>query len=154
MMQNEHSFINKDTRQKEVSPGNLYISLDYILQIGYCLKNIIKGVLTFNNPKLADGGEIAKILKSYKLGTFTPDLRNIQFSAEDKQLLEFVTTIIIWYGKYLIPAKAEEAIRSPAHNIVKLRETFFNLYDKLSQEMESTGNLALHLHKFNRQTKE
>ncbi len=125
----------------------------YFLQIGYCLENMIKGILTYHNPQLVDGKEIAKRLKSHKLVTFTPDLRNIQFGEDDKQLLEFVTEIIIWFGKYPIPTKAQEAVRSAAYRVDKVRDAFFSLYDKLSQEMESTGNLKQHLHCYSRQYK-
>lgn len=136
-------------REKSYPDRNYTPTLDniYFLQIGYSLENMIKGLLLFENPDLVAKRKLDVSIKSHNLSKLAAMLK-IELSDDEKELLDFITPHIIWYGKYPIPADALDSIGSSFHQIEKVREFFLSLYKKLSKKMEETGKLKDHLHNY------
>lgn len=119
----------------------------YFLLIGYCLEDMIKGILVYENPTLVSGGKLARSIKHHDLGDLARRIK-IELSEEEKQLLDFLTPNIEWYSKYPIPANALDSIGSSGHQINTVREIFLVIYQKLSDKMQATGSLKAHLHNY------
>jgi len=119
----------------------------YFLTIGYCLENMMKGIIIFQDPDHVANGKLSRQVKSHDLARLAK-LTGVIFSDDEQRFFDFITPSIKWYGKYPIPTKAEDSIGSSNHSIEEVRKHFLNIYRKLSLKMESTGKLKVHLHSY------
>ena len=119
----------------------------YVLMIGYCLENMIKGLLIFNDPTLTSGKSLNKKIKTHNLSRLSKGLK-VPFTEEESQLMDVITVYIEWLAKYPIPTKASETLSSWGLSIESVRCIFVDIYRKLSLEMQATGLLSEHMHNY------
>lgn len=108
----------------------------YFIQIGYCLENLIKGILIRDNPSLVYRNEISKTIDTHNLKELARSLP-IHLNEIELDLLEFLKHHILWYGKYPIPKKSKDLVQRSGHSVDRVREIFFIIYKKLILNIKS-----------------
>ncbi len=81
----------------------------YYFNIGLCLENMLKGVLCYRNPDLIAGTKIDRKIKHHRLKELAL-MTGLNFSVDEKSLLNFLTTYVRWFGRYPIPADSAETV--------------------------------------------
>jgi len=139
-------YINTLKTEKEIDRGYIpQLDSVYFLQIGYCLENMLKGIMIFENPVLIQGSRIDDSITSHSLLNFAEKIQKIVFTKEEKKLLEFLTKSILWYSKYPIPKTVNKVIGSSGHKIDNVRLCFEGIYRKLSRYMQVNCDLPTHM---------
>lgn len=119
------------------TPG---VDFPYFLMIGYCLENMIKGLLIEQRPLLTSGRKLSQDITNHNLPVLSAKLK-IDFTDEEKDLLIFLYRNIEWLAKYPIPKDSYNSIVATSYILLEVRKLFKAIYGKLSNAMTATGAL-------------
>lgn len=93
--------VHKDGK---VEPVLHYHRPAYLL-MGLCLEGLLKGLLVARNPLLVGQGKLDGSLKTHDLAKLLSAAK-ILFKKEEEDLINRLTTSVVWMSKYPIPTAA------------------------------------------------
>lgn len=132
---NNASFIctySSETGEIIQRPG---VSRTYMLIIGLSLENLIKGLLISEEPNYVKDGRLdSAITSGHNLYSLSNKSTTFTFTEEEQTLLKILSDAIPNWGKYPTPKKFEQIV-GETHSTPEIRETFFNLYNKLERDI-------------------
>lgn len=78
----------------------------YMMLTGFCLENLVKGILISRNPSLVNQQRIDPSLLSHEAISLLPS--DILLTDREKELLTRLQQYAIWSGRYPIPVRSHE----------------------------------------------
>ena len=138
----DHSELINERKTENVytRPYTPILDHTYFLLICLSIENLLKGLILYANPTLI-ANKLDKSISNHdleKLSKFT----TINFSDDENDFLIMASTIISWYSRYPIPRNANQIIQSANFDYNKIRNTYLQLFSKLSFEMKTSGGLT------------
>lgn len=101
------AYIYKNADGSTAKTSRPLVSRPVLLLYGLGLENILKGLLISENPNLLRGGKLSKHLQTHDLAKLSKRLTSIQFDSSELELLEFLSDIVPYHGRYPVPRGAE-----------------------------------------------
>lgn len=97
------------------------VSRPVLLLYGLSIENLLKGLLISEKPELLQGGKLSKHLQGHDLVKLCRRLESIQFDDSELKLLELLSDVVPYHGRYPVPRgaesiKPEQYISESVHN--------------------------------------
>jgi hypothetical protein len=89
----------------------------YLLLIGFALENILKGYCVLRHPDLIYGSNFDKRLATHDLKKIAQKL-HLKLSEDEAELLQKLSRIVKWDGRYPIPLEPEEYGRCAKEDVM------------------------------------
>ncbi|WP_147407601.1 hypothetical protein [Pseudooceanicola algae] len=101
------AYIHKNADGSTTEARRPLVSRPVLLLYGLGLENILKGLLISEDPMLLQGGKLSKNLQVHDLAKLAERLKFIQFDKSEIQLLELLSDVVPYHGRYPVPREAE-----------------------------------------------
>lgn len=100
------AYIYKNADGSTTKTSRPLVSRPVLLLYGLSLENILKGLLISEDPMLLQGGKLSKHLQVHDLAKLSRRLKSIQFDRTELQLLELLSDVVPYHGRYPVPREA------------------------------------------------
>ncbi|SDZ22097.1 hypothetical protein SAMN05444004_1089 [Jannaschia faecimaris] len=101
------AYMHEDADGSITKARRPFVSRPVLLLYGLSLENLIKGLLISENPKLMQGGKLSKYLQVHNLVKLSRRLKSIQLDGSELQILELLSDVVPYHGRYPVPRGAE-----------------------------------------------
>jgi hypothetical protein len=78
----------------------------------YAIENVLKGLIVSNEPALMNGNNLSKALRSHDLIALA-NAANFQIHVQEKTVLEALSQLSVWAGRYPVALHQHEYIAAP-----------------------------------------
>jgi hypothetical protein len=106
------------------------ISRTWFLLAGFCLENLLKGLLIAENPRFIKDGKLDNRLKTHKLTHLARMIKSFTFNENEEELFVILEKCIPSWGRYPIPLSVKEITEEISISLDE-KNTFDYLYDRL-----------------------
>lgn len=125
------AYIHKSSDGSVTKSRRPLVSRPVLLLYGLSIENMLKGLLISEDPNLLQGGELSKHLKGHDLAKLSRRLKSMRFKDDEFQLLELLSDVVPYHGRYPVPRRAE-SMKSEQY----ISESIFKACSALFKRME------------------